>query len=857
MSVPAAANVQELVMWNRLQAVADEQAEALMRTAFSPIVRESGDVSAGVFDVHGRMLAQAVTGTPGHVNTMAAAVANFFDFFPRQAMRPGDVYLTNDPWIGAGHLNDFVLVQPCFVAGKLIGFLSCTSHLVDIGGQCMGPDGTDVYDEGLYIPPLRLLDRGQLNETLIALLKANSRIPEESEGDVHALIACCNVGEQRLRQMFADFDIDNLEDLSRTILSTSEQATRARIAELPDGVYRNEMLTDGHDFEIRLKAALYVDADQLRLNLAGSSGLSRHGINVPLNYAKAYALFGIKCVVAPDIPNNAGALAPMDVTAPPGSIVNARKPSPVCSRHIVGQLLPDLALGCLHQAVPDRVPAEGAATLWDLPLRNAVARGNGDNPRSFSVELVHNGGTGARPGKDGLSATAYPSGVMGSMVEITENVAPLLVQRRELRVDSGGAGRTRGGLGQVIEIQSSENAPILLFGTVDRIKHPARGREHGGAGANGVLKLASGTVLQGKGRQEIPGGETLVVLTPGGGGYGAATERDPRAVACDVADGLVTREAAARDYGVVLCGDGTADLSATERMRGAMADACVADTAAAVPEYRPQFAGNSRGGGRIGVVLPMSNTNLEPDMMLLRPEGVSLHFMRVGGYDLDAVPDSAQMRKLALASLDEVIDTLKAALPDVILYGCTSATLALGPEFDRKLQHQIEELSGAAVVTAAGAVIEALSDLGVRKIGFCSPYVRKLNEEAVNFLGECGFEVASEAHVDTDLGNYGQGALTPHEVFELAMRADHPQAEALVLSCTDMRAVETITTLEAALGKPVVTSNQALMHAARKRLGISKPGCLNGGRLLSAVMKGVAEIAGGSFQAGSISTTIP
>ncbi len=828
MSTRFSPGVDELVMWNRLQAVADEQAEALMRTAFSPIVRESGDLSAGVFDVNGRMLAQAVTGTPGHVNTMAGAVANFFDHFPRQSMRPGDVYVTNDPWIGAGHLNDLVLVQPCFAGDTLVGFVSCTSHLVDIGGQCMGPDGSDVYDEGLYIPPIRLQQEGQLNETLIQVLKANSRIPDESEGDVHALLACCQVGVTRLRQMLEDFEIDDLESLSRSILSASERATRARIAALPGGVYENHLMSDGHDFEIELKAALHIQGDRLWLDLDGCSGPSRHGINVPLNYAKAYALFGIKCVVAPEIPNNAGALAPMDVIAPRVSIVNAQKPAPVCSRHIIGQLLPDLALGCLHQAVPGRVPAEGAATLWDLPMRNAVSS---RNARPFSVELVHNGGTGARPAKDGLSATAYPSGVMGSMVEVTENVAPLRVKRREYRTDSGGPGRSRGGLGQVIEIESAEGNPLLLFGTVDRIKYPARGRESGEPGARGVLALSSGALLKGKGRQEIPGGQTLKVLTPGGGGFGPAIERDPIAVAEDVADGLVSRKAAARDYGVVIGDDGRPDLAASEDLRREMATRCVEKAPQTMVE-RFEFGASSRGSGRIGLVVPFSNTNLEPDMQILRPDGVSLHVMRVGGYDLDAIPDSDQMRKLALSSLDQVIESLKAALPDVILYGCTSATLALGPEFDLRLKDEIETLAGVPAVTAAGAVVEALADLGVRRIAFCSPYVQKLHQEAIGFLTDSGFEVVSEAHVETDLGNYGQGALAPKEVFELAMRADHPQAQALVLSCTDMRAVEAIPQLESVLNKPVVTSNQALMHAAKKRLRLNAPAGNCGGRLM-------------------------
>lgn len=836
------------LVWNRLQSVADEMAGALMRTAFSPIVRESGDLSAGVFDARGRMLAQAVTGTPGHVNTMAVAVANFFEFFAPPAMQRGDIYLTNDPWLGAGHLNDFVLVQPCFFGGdgdgdgdnKLIGFLSCTSHLVDIGGQCMGPDGDDVFDEGLYIPPMRLVNGGgdnnggdnngdnknRIDATLLQLLKANSRIPEESEGDLYAQVACCEVGARRLTDALRDFNLRDLESTADAIIDASERATRARIAALPDGVYKNEMMTDGYDREVQLKAALTIAGESIALDLAGSSGPSRRGINVPLNYATAYAAFGIKCAVAPDIPNNAGALAPISVTAPPGSIVNAQKPAPVCSRHIIGQLLPDLALGCLARAMPGKVPAEGAATLWDLPMRNALDgdAGDGDSAPPFSVELVHNGGTGARPALDGLSATGFPSGVLGSMVEITENVAPLRILRRELRADSGGPGCARGGLGQVIELEHSGGAPFVLFGAVDRIRHPARGRDGGAAGAAGELKLASGRRLGGKGRFDIPAGERLVALTPGGGGYGDALARDPAAVAEDVADGLVSVAAAKRDYGVELNADGAVDEARTAQLRrrrrksagDAKPAATVAIAAANAVANSP--LADSRGRARIGVVVPVSNSNLEPDLAQLRPRGVSLHCARVGGYDLDAVPDAAQMRQLAEASLDDIVDSLAACRVDVILYGCTSATLAHGPDFDRDLRRRIEARAGVAAVTAASAVVEALRDLRAARVGLASPYTAALNRDAAAYLRACGFEVVNVAGVDAELDNYGQGALTPDEVLALGLRADHAAADAVVLSCTDMRAVEIIGALESEIAKPVVASNQALVYAALKRL---------------------------------------
>ena len=532
------------VMWNRLQAVVDEQASVLMRTAFSPIVRESGDLSVGVFDLDGRMLAQAVTGTPGHVNTMAAACAKFFDYFPRQDMRPGDIYLTNDPWLGSGHLNDFVVLKPCFHRDHLVGFVSCTSHLVDIGGRCLGPDGSDVFDEGLYVPPIRLVDNGTVAELFMAILRANSRSPESAEGDVYALIACSEMGERRLSDMMEDFGIDDLGPIAERILTTCERATRDRIAALVDGVYCYDMTVDGYDEPITLKGVLKIDGDDFHLDFPESAPPSPFGINVPMNYAEAYTVFGIKCVIAPDIPNNHGSLSPIIVTARPGTIINARKPSPVCSRHILGQLLPDVALGCLSQVVPDAVPAEGAATLWDLPMKGVIeATGT-----SFATELVFNGGTGARPRLDGLSATAFPSGVMGSLIEITESITPILVTRRELRPDSGGPGRLRGGLGQVIEIEAKKGTPLVIYGTVDRVRFPARGRAGGEAGAPGRFEHSAGMPFFGKGSCQLKPGERLTVYTPGGGGHGPRHERDPSKVSEDIANGMISAETKADFY---------------------------------------------------------------------------------------------------------------------------------------------------------------------------------------------------------------------------------------------------------------------------------------------------------------------
>jgi len=545
MAKQSAPNLIDLqIMWNRLIAVVEEQAQVLMRTAFSPIVRECGDLSAGIFDLKGRMLAQAVTGTPGHVNSMAESVKHFIRHFPIDTMKEGDAYITNDPWMGTGHLNDFVVTTPAFRNGKPVGLFSCTSHLMDIGGIGFGPDGTDVFMEGLSIPMLKLIDRGAVNETLMAMIRANTRLPIDTEGDTYSLAACNDVGVKRLNEMMDEFGIESLDALGNYICDRSHEAVLAEIAKLPKGTWRNTMRVDGYDAPIDLTAAVTVSDNGIHVDYAGTAPASRYGINVPHAYTTAYTVFGLGCVVASQIPNNAGSLAPLTVSAPLGSILNAPKPAPVAIRHVVGQMLPDVVFGCLRQAIPERVPAEGTSCLWNLIVRGETQSGSGRN-YGFSMAITSNGGTGARFDKDGLSATAYPSGVRGTPVEIAETETPLIFWRKELRPDSGGAGRTRGGLGQNIEVGSGIGTPFEILAAFDRIEHPARGRDGGQDGAAGYIGLKSGAKMRGKGFQQIPPTDRLVVMTPGGAGIGAPAERERSKVLEDMTEGLVSGAAAA------------------------------------------------------------------------------------------------------------------------------------------------------------------------------------------------------------------------------------------------------------------------------------------------------------------------
>ncbi len=518
-------NIQNQVMWNRLLSVVEEQGQTLVRTAFSPIVRECGDISAGVFDLEGRMMAQAVTGTPGHVNSMAESVKHFIDHFPLNTMNEGDIFITNDPWMGTGHLNDFVLTTPCFKDNKIVGLFSCTSHLTDIGGLGVGPDATDIHMEGLYIPMLKLADRGVMNKTLLKLVSQNTRQPVETEGDVYSLAACNDIGCTRLVEMMKEFEIDDLKKLSDFIYNKSLSAVENEIKKIPNGEYKNSMMIDGFEKDIKLEAKLTVLDNSITVDYTGTSDKSKFGINVPLSYTKAYTCFGLSCLVSAEVPNNAGSLKPFKIDAPLGSILNAPYPAAVCARHIIGQMLPDVVFGCLEKAIPEKVPAEGASCLWNITFRGKTDRGANNNSL-FAVTAVVNGGTGARPNKDGLSATAYPSGVKGTPVEINEAVAPLLFLKKEYNPGSGGKGKYNGGLGQVIEIKSAIGEDMDLLASFDRIKFPARGRLNGSNGKPGQVSIKGKGKLNGKGTQLIKAGEILQIYTPGGAGLGDYSERE-------------------------------------------------------------------------------------------------------------------------------------------------------------------------------------------------------------------------------------------------------------------------------------------------------------------------------------------
>ncbi|HEY4893081.1 MAG TPA: hydantoinase B/oxoprolinase family protein, partial [Reyranella sp.] len=453
------------------------------------------------------------------------------------------------------------------------GFFADTLHVVDIGGRGIVGAAQQVYEEGIYIPITKIVDKGRVNQWLVDMIAANVREPIQVLGDIYSLISSNEVGGRRLADMMDEFGLERLDDLAKHILDHSRAASLAAIAKLKPGTYKNEMTVDGINGKpMTLKAHLSVGPDGIDVEYYDVPEAVALGLNVPMCYTDAYTAFGIKCVVAPKVPNNYASLATIRTSAPWGSILNVKHPAPVAARSTIGHMLPDVMFGCLIQALPDGVPAEGTSCLWNLFALGGPGRTDGDpaetvNAIPFNVMSFHAGGTGARPGSDGLSATAFPSGVKNVPIEVNEAVSPVIVWRKEYRQDSGGPGEFRGGLGQIMEVGTLDKAPFAISAYYDRIDHPPRGREGGLNGAAGTLKLASGGTMRGMGQQTVPQKDRVIISMPGGGGLGNPRRRAVEAVAQDVREGFISAESARRDYGVAVSDDGTVDEAETAKLR--------------------------------------------------------------------------------------------------------------------------------------------------------------------------------------------------------------------------------------------------------------------------------------------------
>jgi N-methylhydantoinase B len=554
--------------WSRLRSIVEQQAVALIRASFTPVVSECGDLSACVFDRHGLMLAQATTGTPGHINSMARCVSSVLEVFPPAELRAGDVLITNDPWLTSGHHYDITVITPVFAKGSLVAFFGNICHTADFGGRPFGPDGVDSFEEGLELPVLKLYREGQPNDDVFRIIEANVRYPEQVIGDLDAQVAGNAVGAQLLIELMAEHDVASIDVIGQEIIGLSERAMRESISRLPDGLYGYETWADGFDEPIRLSLTVRIDGDRIVADYTGTSPQVRQAINVVMNYTEAYTTFGIKCAVAPDVPNNEGSFRPVTVTAPSGSVLNCVRPAPVAARHLLGHFLSGMVLAALAPVRPEGAMAEGAGALWITNVHGTQKLGY-----PFSLISFHSGGTGGRMGLDGLSSTAYPSGVSGIPTEVFENRSPLVLLERQLRPDSGGPGTFRGGLGQRMVYSGLRlDSPYRLSPFADRVRHPAPGLMGGLAGAPGVFERPDGSGLDPKGTLVVNPGEDVVIATPGGGGLGTPHRRDPAAVLSDVLDGLVTPAQARDVYRVAITDAGSVDDAETERLRSGRDD---------------------------------------------------------------------------------------------------------------------------------------------------------------------------------------------------------------------------------------------------------------------------------------------
>ena len=536
------------ILWSRLIAVADEAATTLVRTSFSPTVRESNDYACVLFDAAGNAIAENTIGIPSFNMTLTRTLSHFLGLRPPQTWCPGDIGITNDPWLATGHLPDVTIVAPIFIGERLVAWSGSVAHMVDIGGIPWSADGRQVFEEGLRIPPMMFFRAGKPNEDLLQLIRANNRLPDQVVGDLMAMVAAGKIGDARLVELMSEVGIDDLAAVSAEIRARAERSMRMAIDTIPDGTYRSVLDMDGApDEPIHLEVAVAVTGDEMSVDYAGTSPQVLGALNTVMNYTEAYTCYPLKCLLDPATPRNDGSYKPIRVIAPEGSILNPRFPAAVNARQLVGHVLSGMLFDALSGAIPQRIIGESGSA----PTLRCVISGMADTGRPFSSILFLNGGMGARPGIDGLATTCFPSTVMAGAMEAVEAASPLRIWRKEFAVDSGGPGRFRGGLGQEVEVEvlSATSAIVSLF--VERTRHPARGVLGGQPGGGSQVEIngrRDGFPL--KGRSRIAAGDRIRVRYAGGGGYGDPRERDREAVRADVAAGVVSAQAAHDVYGL-------------------------------------------------------------------------------------------------------------------------------------------------------------------------------------------------------------------------------------------------------------------------------------------------------------------
>jgi N-methylhydantoinase B len=523
------------VLWTRLISVVDEAAKAIVRTSFSTLSNEANDFACILTDARGWALAQNSGSIPSFIGTLPATVRHFLREMGAERMQPGDVLITNDAWMGTGHMSDVSVLKPIYHRARLVAFSATTSHMPDIGGRIRAIEAREVFEEGLHIPLAKLVHAGRVDDTLVALVRANVRTPDQTMGDIWAQVSANELMERRVKALMDDYGLASLAELADELFARSERAMREAIRTVPSGTYRYGFKTDGTGAPFEFNVALTVAGDAITADYTGTSPQQPRAINCVLAYTSAMTAYAVRCALLPGLPNNEGMYRPVTVQAPLGSLLNPRFPAAVVSRATTGHYVPALVLGALHQVIPERVMAGVGSPLW------AVSQsGTRDDGQPYTTVLFFNGGMGATPVKDGENVLSWPSNISSTPVEVAERNSPLFFHYKRMRPGSGGAGSFRGGLGQDILIESRSERPIVVSFMAERTTFPAPGLAGGGPGGRGDVRI-NGRRVDNRTQHVLERGDRVLVRTPGGGGYGPSRARARALTARDRALGYVAR----------------------------------------------------------------------------------------------------------------------------------------------------------------------------------------------------------------------------------------------------------------------------------------------------------------------------
>ena len=524
------------LIWRRLDGIVDQAAETFIRAAFSAVVRDNSDMTFSLFDARGRKLTQSKRSIPSFMGTLPRTLQAALERFPADRLAPGDTIISNDPWIGTGHLNDISMIQPLFREDRLVAFAASTAHTEDIGGA-PSPTARDRFEEGLCIPICKVVEAGRENPLVIEFLQENLREPHETLGDIRAQFAAYRDCGNMLARLLDDEGIENLDAVADEIIARSEHSMRAAIENLPNGRYTDELLIDGVDEALRIRCAVNVDGDRLTVDFSGTSPQVRWPINSVLNYTQAYSRYAVKCLLDPEAPNNAGTLALVTITAPSGCLLNAESPAPVWNRHLAGHYTPPAIFGALAPVLPDRVTAESGAPLWVADFAGRRAADGAPFVKLFQM----NGGHGAKPHGDGPGCLSFPTNISNRPLEAFEHQVPLLATEKALVPDTGGVGRFRGGNAQRIGFRSLSPHPVTVTFQHERVRHPPRGLLGGGPGSAG-RNFINGKEVAPHSRIDLESGDVVTFQTAGGGGLHPPAERGRELIARDLENGLVSAD---------------------------------------------------------------------------------------------------------------------------------------------------------------------------------------------------------------------------------------------------------------------------------------------------------------------------